>query len=232
MSDTATEEPETANGIKADRRRLRGAASAQRIIDATIRVIAEDGIGAVTMQRIAQKVGSSNSLVVFHFGTKENLLRAVIQHLSDQFDLTWQRLVNAPGLTTTERLLGALDCARHFARQHPDWVAVWVMVGSDRQTMQIDRMISHPLDLAYLDQARALVREIAESGGYAGVDPDVIAVGLNYLVQGAWYWDNINFDAADDDMLRRTAMLLLHSAFPRHFPSTDWPRASNGVAPS
>jgi AcrR family transcriptional regulator len=212
-----TVEQEAAPGPKADGRRQRGTASAQRIIDATIRLIADEGLGGMTMQRIAQSIGSSNSLVVFHFGSKENLLRAVIQHLSDQFDQMWQQMVNAPGLTAEQRVLGAIDCARHFSRQHPDWVAVWVMVGGDRQTMQIDRAISAPNDLAYTAQVRALLAEIAESGDYAGADPDILSAGLNYLVQGAWYWDNAFPDAKASDAMHKTALMLLAYAFPRHF---------------
>src|SRR6476620_8272089 len=63
-----------------DRRRERGEASVQRIIDATIELIAEEGLASLTMQRIAEHVGSSNALVVFHFRSKENLFRAVLQY--------------------------------------------------------------------------------------------------------------------------------------------------------
>ena len=72
---TAT--PLTKTGRK-DGRHLRGQASVQRIIDTTIRLIAEEGISGVTMQRIAREIGSSNALVVFHFGSKEKLFRAVL----------------------------------------------------------------------------------------------------------------------------------------------------------
>ncbi len=202
---------------KTDGRRERGTASAQRIIDTTIRLIAEDGIGGVTMQRIAAAIGSSNALVVFHFGSKDNLLRAVIQYLNDQFDQMWQTMVNAPGLDAVQRVLGAIDCARHFSRQHPDWVAVWVKVGGDRQTMQADRMISTRNDLAYNAEVRALLAEIIESGGYEGADPDVLAAGLNYLVQGAWYWDNAFPEEKKSDAMRKSALMLLSYALPRHF---------------
>lgn len=82
----AAEAASAPSAPKTDGRRERGTASAQRIIDTTIHLIAEEGIGGVSMQKIDQSIGSSNSLVVFHFGTKDNLLRAVIQYLNDQFD--------------------------------------------------------------------------------------------------------------------------------------------------
>jgi AcrR family transcriptional regulator len=215
-----TSAPKTKAG-KTDRRHLRGLASAQRIIDTTIRLIAEEGIASVTMQRIADHIGSSNALVVFHFGTKEKLFRAVLEYLNDQFERLWQETVLLPGLTASERIVAAIDCARHFRRQHPDWVAVWVLFSSDRQTVQLDRMISLPSDREYLAQTRGFLAEVAREGGYEDVDVETLAEGLNYLVQGAWYWDTFNPDTIRSDALHKTAMALLRQAFPRSFPSAD-----------
>lgn len=200
-----------------DRRRQRGDASAQRIIDATIEVIADEGLTAVTIQRVATKVGSSNALVVFHFGSKDNLFRAVLQFLSDQFELLWTEMVRVPDKPPEERLRAAIDCAQHFTRQHPKWVSAWVVFGSDRRALQVDRMISLANDLTYKNEARALIDEVARSGGYAGVDTDTLAECLNYLVQGAWYWDNANPDTVHPGAMRKGALMLLRHAFPRHF---------------
>ncbi|MGX5828718.1 TetR/AcrR family transcriptional regulator [Mesorhizobium sp. 43Arga] len=200
-----------------DRRRVRGEASVQRIIDATIELIAEEGLASLTMQRIAEHVGSSNALVVFHFRSKENLFRAVLQYLSDQYDALWISLVRAPGLSPVERLLGAVDCAQRFARQHPQWVSVFVVFSSDRKSMQIYNEIGLPSDLAYTAEARELLIEISRSGGYAGVDINTLSESLNYLVHGAWYWDHLNPSSRDTNVLRKTMLLLLHQAFPRHF---------------
>ncbi|WP_027039225.1 TetR/AcrR family transcriptional regulator [Mesorhizobium ciceri] len=200
-----------------DRRRERGEASVQRIIDATIELIAEEGLASVTMQRIAEHVGSSNALVVFHFRSKENLFRAVLQYLSDRYDELWVTLVRAPGLSPVERALGAVDCAQRFARQHPKWVSVFVVFSSDRKSMQIYNEIGMPGDLAYTAEARELLIEISRSGGYTGVDIDTLSESLNYLVHGAWYWDHLNPSSRDTNVLRKTMLLLLHQAFPRHF---------------
>lgn len=200
-----------------DRRRLRGDASAQRIIDATIEVIADEGLAAVTMQRVAAKVGSSNALVVFHFGSKDNLFRAVLQFLSDQFELLWTQMVRSPDLPPEDRLRAAIDCAQHFTRQHPKWVSAWVVFGSDRRALQVDRMISLPNDLTYKTEVRGLIEDVARNDGYLGVDADTLAECLNYLVQGAWYWDNANPDAVRPGAMRKGALMLLAQVFPRHF---------------
>lgn len=203
---------------KRDRRHLRGLASAQRIIDTTIRLIAQDGIAGVTMQRIAEQIGSSNALVVFHFGTKEKLFGAVLEYLNDQFARLWRETVLQPELSAAERIVAAIDCARDFRRLHPDWVAVWVLFSSDRQTAQLDRLISTPSDHAYLAQTREFLADVARDGGYEGVDVDTLSEGLNYLVQGAWYWDTFNPDRIRPEALHKNAMTLLRQAFPHSFP--------------
>lgn len=200
-----------------DRRRERGEASVQRIIDATIDLIAEEGLASVTMQRIAEHVGSSNALVVFHFRSKENLFRAVLQYLSDRYDELWATLVRAPGLSPVQRLMGAVECAQRFARQHPKWVSVFVVFSSDRKSMQLYNEIGLPADLSYNAEARDLLIEIMHGGGYTDVDPNTLAESLNYLVHGAWIWDHLNPPAGNSDVLRKTMLMLLHQAFPRHF---------------
>lgn len=200
-----------------DRRRERGEASIQRIIDATIDLIAEEGLTSVTMQRIAKLVNSSNALVVFHFGSKENLFRAVLQYLSDQYEDLWSKRARAPDLSPAQRLLGALECAQQFARQHPKWVSVFVVFASDRKSMQIYHEISLPGDLAYNAESRELIAEIARDGGYEAIDPDTLSEGLNYLIQGAWFWDHLYPPDGKSEALRKTVLMVLHQVFPRHF---------------
>ncbi|MDR6759779.1 AcrR family transcriptional regulator [Mycoplana sp. BE70] len=200
-----------------DRRRERGEASIQRIIDATIDLIAEEGLASVTMQRIAAHADSSNALVVFHFRSKENLFRAVLQYLSEQYEALWTRMVRSPDLSTVQRLIGAVECAQRFGLQHPKWVSVFVVFSSDRKSMQLYNEISLPGDLAYNAEARDLIAEIAREGGYGALDPDTLSEGLNYLVHGAWFWDHLNPPGGNPEVLRKTILMVLRQAFPRHF---------------
>ena len=200
-----------------DRRRQRGEASIQRIIDAAIDLLTDEGLSSLTMQAIAKQAGASNALVVFHFGNKENLLRAVLQYLSDQYDALWTSMVRAPDLSAVQRVRGAVECGRRFARQHPKWVSVFVIFGSDRKSMQIYKEIGLPGDLAYNAEASDLLAEIVRLGNYTGVDPRTLAESLNYLVQGAWYWGHLNPPDRESEIPAKTIATLLHHAFPRHF---------------
>ena len=201
-----------------DRRRERGEIKVRQMIDAAIDLIAEEGIASATMQRVAQQVQATSALVVFHFKNMENLFKAVLDHLSEEYDAIWVELVRSPNLSPAERLLGAIHCARRFARQHPKWVSVFIAFSGDRASMRLYRKIALPGDQAYMDEARGLIGEIARQGGYRNVDLDSLCEGLNYLVYGAWLWDHLNPRRPRSDTLHKNAMLLLHQAFPKDFP--------------
>lgn len=59
-----------------------GDKSRQQILDAALRLFAEDGINSVSMRRIAQEAGQSNvSATQYYFGSKANLVTAILQHI-------------------------------------------------------------------------------------------------------------------------------------------------------
>ena len=202
-----------------DRRRRRSEASVQRAINATIDLIADEGLASVTIQRVAEQSGSSNALIVFHFKNKENLLQAVLQYVCDRYDELWTRLVRAPGETAERRLLGAVLCAQQFAQDHPKWVSVFIAFSGDRRSMRLYRKIALPSDRLYIVEARALIAEIAAEGRYDAVDIDMLNEGLNYLIHGAWLWDHLNPRRGRSETLSKMALGLLRQAFPRHFRS-------------
>ena len=53
----------------------------RQIIDCTIDVLAEDGYSRTTLARIAQRAKVSKSVIVYHFGTKDEVLLAVAEEV-------------------------------------------------------------------------------------------------------------------------------------------------------
>jgi AcrR family transcriptional regulator len=201
-----------------DRRRRQSEATIQRAINATIDLIAGEGLASVTIQRVAEQSGASNALIVFHFKNKENLLQAVLQYVSDRYDELWTRLVRtADG--PERKVRGAILCAQRFAHDHPTWVSVFIAFSGDRKSLRLYRKIALPGDRLYIAEAREFLAEIATAGRYDSVDVDVLNEGLNYLIHGAWLWDHLNPRKGKSENLSRMALVLLRQAFPRHFPS-------------
>lgn len=56
----------------------------QRILDALLKVMATDGIEAVTVRSVAVTAGVSPAQVQYYFGTKDRLLVAALEHVHDR----------------------------------------------------------------------------------------------------------------------------------------------------
>jgi AcrR family transcriptional regulator len=94
----------------------------ERLLDAAVTYVAEHGIGELSLRQLASALGTSHRMLVYHFGSKEGMLVAVIQavearqrqalaelaadaHLptAEQARRMWQRLAD-PALWPNERL--------------------------------------------------------------------------------------------------------------------------------
>lgn len=74
---------EAARGYRSELREQQAAATRQRILDATVRVIA-GGLADVTVPAVARAAGVSVPTVYRHFGTKRDLLAALQPHLQER----------------------------------------------------------------------------------------------------------------------------------------------------
>jgi AcrR family transcriptional regulator len=57
------------------------AARKAQIVAAAIEVIAEVGFPNASIRKIADRVGIAMSAVLYHFGTKDNLVEAIVEHM-------------------------------------------------------------------------------------------------------------------------------------------------------
>jgi AcrR family transcriptional regulator len=60
---------------------MRGDTPRDRLLDAVVQHFAEDGLGDQSLRRIADAVGSSHRMLLYHFGSKDGLLLAVAQEV-------------------------------------------------------------------------------------------------------------------------------------------------------
>ena len=94
----------------------------ERLLQAAIEYVASHGLGELSLRQLATALGTSHRMLVYHFGSKEDLLVAIIQavearqretlvelagnaHLpvAEQARLMWQRLAD-PAMWPHERL--------------------------------------------------------------------------------------------------------------------------------
>jgi AcrR family transcriptional regulator len=114
MSQARPQSTDTANGAsqapaRASRRRLPGErASRQRVLDAAIRCILEQGLYRASSNAIAEQAGLSWGVIQYYFGTREALMTAVLEEGARRLGETVEQATITGG-TLTERVESYLE---------------------------------------------------------------------------------------------------------------------------
>lgn len=66
------------------------ASTRDKIIDAAMSVVRDQGVAKLTLDEAARCAGLSKGGVLYHFKTKDDLIRGVVEHLINQYDTMQQ----------------------------------------------------------------------------------------------------------------------------------------------
>lgn len=115
--------------------RRRGARTRQEILEATLRLIAREGIAGVTHRAVAQEAGVNLSLTTYYFTDLSDLLCSAFRHFeatgAEQISQTWERVFRY-----LERSRGGADerqrVREYLVRNMCDWVREMVQTNPVR----------------------------------------------------------------------------------------------------
>jgi AcrR family transcriptional regulator len=161
----------------------RGAATRQRIIEATIEVIAERGWAAVTTREVARRAGVQQAQLGYHFGSKDGLLRAAIVTAFDEMMAAMGDQLSGPPDQALDfgALLGGLHAADADTRL--------TLVGAEALSLSLrDPELGAWMrdELARLrDTLADRLRSARDAGAFrTDLEPDAVAVLLAALLDG------------------------------------------------
>jgi AcrR family transcriptional regulator len=184
-------------------------AARQRLLDAAVAHFTADGLADQSLRRIAEAIGSSHRMLLYHFGSKDGLLLAVVREVEartqdrlaalgedtpGETDLLIRRMwayLSDPALGDFERLFFALygralqgdDAIRSLL---DDDVAHWLdanVVLSTPLGVPADTARTHArLGLAV---TRGLLLDLLATGDRAGVERALEVFAANY--RGRWW---------------------------------------------
>ena len=156
----------------------------QQLLDALLETLARDGIGQRSLRDIAAAVGTSHRMLLHHFGSREELLLAVVEEVerrqmvmldelpedpADAVAAMWSDL-RRPGLRPFERLFfecyaRAAQGEEPFDRLLPGAVDGWLAAVEERAGGADPAMVR--LGLAV---SRGLLLDLVATADEAGVD--------------------------------------------------------------
>jgi AcrR family transcriptional regulator len=182
---------------KAKRRTRDPAATREVILEAARTLLAKDGPEGVSLSEVAHLAGVNRGTAYQHFETREKLIGATVEWVSDKL---FRAVFGDPG-TVGERRVEEVDVATltdrmaEFATENPELCRVWLL--------QVLAMPDPAQDPFWREYCGSLQR-FAETGlAEPGIDAEVLAI-MN--LAGAFLWPVLaRADAKDAKARARTA---------------------------
>jgi len=222
MSKTAEKPAETASKDAEGERKGRKASKETRraqLIEATIDSLARRGYSETTMADVADGAGLSRGIVNFHFESKEKLLVATLQHMSEEYAAHWRGALAKAGSDPAQQLRAVVaadfDRAVCSRRKLAAWCAFWGEAKS-RPTYQA---LCGSRDDDYQAVMVELCSALARDGGYAFA-PVSTALALSAMLEGLWLRLMMGGDDISREKAFEAAAEHLATVFPRHFTAS------------
>ncbi len=224
---TATPRRAAARRHAAPRRRTAPPAERrEQLIRATIRCVANRGLGSTTIATVAKEAGLSQGIINLHFQSKERLLTETLRFLADEYRNACHAAVAEAGESPAAGLRALVELDFRPGICERGKLAVWFAFWGERRFRPTYRRICAERDRSYDDMVRTLCARLCEQGGYPDVDPALIADGLSALTDGLWLDLLVRPESMSRELAKRISMSYLADAFPRHFqqpPATTQP---------
>jgi AcrR family transcriptional regulator len=177
----------------------------RRLLEAAMDLVAEGGVGAVTVAATGERAGYSRGIVNHHFGSRRALLDALAREVQGRFTAP------PPRGTGLARLLGLVDAYVANLGERPRDVHVFLVLWTEAIASDADlRPVFAERDEAFrASMARAVRRGVEDGSLGADVDPPAAAVALVGLLRGVGLQRLLTPDAVDLDAVRAEVHRLL-----------------------
>ena len=202
-----------------DKRRVRGEESRKLILKAAVDSIATKGLGKLTLDQVADRVGISRGLVVFHFKTKDNLIEEVLSYLGRQYTDGWKAILEGEARSEIDKLIRLIDYDIRFACENPKYVSAWHAFWGEAKGNAMYQEQEGLREAGYARDMEHLLEKISADGEYDMQDLTLVTQGLFVMMFGIWVQVHLNPGPDDYELNTKTVRLFLG----RVFPNTEIP---------
>jgi TetR/AcrR family transcriptional repressor of bet genes len=208
---TMTADDRKPNPTRAEQKK----ATREKLIEATLDIIAEGGMAKVTLPKVAERAGFSRGISNFHFVSKDNLLLETLKTVHSELDRVWRHYLIETDLPPADQLKGFLNAV--FKPPVADvkkisvWLAYWGETAYRRQYLESftakDREYEEAIE-------RLMVRLAGANRPVGGIPIRAIAVALTALIDGCWLQFLIAPGRLGDDEAINACYAYLSRFFP------------------
>jgi AcrR family transcriptional regulator len=149
------------------------------LISIALELLAEEGLHALSLRKIAQKAGVSHNAPYMHFADKEAVLVAIAEEGFRLLAIEVESAISQAGSSTREQLTVASQAYVRFALEHPDRVQVMFRpVDEDKHPSLVKT------SQASLNQLFELVKSGQEKGELNAGDTQAITKAIWAMAHG------------------------------------------------
>ena len=153
----------------------------QVIIDATLEVARERGLGATTVREVATRMETSSGLVHHYFDSMDDVLAAAFEQAASG-DLQHARAALANASTPSDQLDAFI---RSYAPANSDWtMQLWLDAWAEAARRPALQRVSRRLNREWQSIVSEIVAAGVASGEFRSDDPDASAWRLLSLLDG------------------------------------------------
>jgi TetR/AcrR family transcriptional repressor of bet genes len=191
------------------------ARSRQALIDATLDIIADEGIAGASVSRIVAKSGLSRGMIHLHFGNKQTLLVEAARFMADDYYRNLFQFIDAAPATPAQRLIAMIEADLDEGSLNAKTIAIWFAFRGAARAHNAFAIYSDTRDrrLRYLFTATfaALIGQPADT-------PEVVdsANGTIALMEGMWADYFLHSDAFDRDAAKRVVLHFIAGVLPEN----------------
>jgi TetR/AcrR family transcriptional repressor of bet genes len=202
-----------------DKRRVRGEESRKLILKAAVDSIATFGLSKLTLDQVAERVGISRGLVVFHFKSKDNLIEEVLSYLGRQYHSGWEAILNGEAKSDMDKLVRLIDYDIRFAHENPNYLSAWHAFWGEAKGNVLYQEQEGQREKGYSRDMEHLLAKISGDGEYDRNELSLVSRGLFVMMFGIWVQLHLNPGPNDYEINRKSVRLFLS----RMFPNTEIP---------
>lgn len=161
--------------------RMSPAARRQAIIDATLDVARERGLGATTVRDVATRMGTSSGLVHHYFDSMDDVLASAFEQAADG-DLARARTAIESVTEPTAQLDAFI---RSYAPAQSDWtMQLWLDAWAEAARRPQVQQVSRRLNRAWQELVRTIIERGVATGDFTTDDADASAWRLLSVLDG------------------------------------------------
>ena len=206
------------NGQKASKETRR-----QQLVEATIDSLAKRGYAETTMADISDGAGMSRGIVNFHFESKDKLLTATLQFLSDEYSAHWRAALDKAGDNPAHQLFALVSCDFDRAICNRRKLAAWCAFWGEAKSRPTYQALCAARDEDYQHLFERLCGALIDDAGYR-YDRDSTALGLLALLEGLWHRLMMGGGGLTSEIARQVGLRQLAIVFPHHYAVTETPQ--------